>query len=227
MTIYEDIYKLHGLSASQEKIIELVGNNEQSFFATQNKKVLEIGSSSGYMTNFFKKNGCLVDVVELDKLAAKKIKGARKIVIGSIEDDAIYSKLSEKYDFIVMADVLEHLVNPDKTLKMLGKISNTNTRLIISLPNIASWPMRKQLFFKGDFEYQMSGLLDKTHLHFYTVNSLPKFLKDNGWEVEKLFGTIIIFPLMSKLSKLSIFKKLAEKFKNLSYYHFVTVAKKV
>lgn len=218
MTIYEDIYKLHGLSPSQEKIIDLVGKN---------MKVLEIGSSSGYMTYFFKKNGCLVDVVEIEKSAAKKIKGAKKIVIGSIENSEIFIKLSEKYDFIVMADVLEHLANPAKTLKLLGKISNANTRLIISLPNIASWPMRKQLFFKGDFEYQDSGLLDKTHLHFYTVNSLPKFLKGNGWEVEKLFGTIIIFPLMNKLPKLSIFRKLSEKFKNLSYYHFVTVAKKL
>lgn len=217
MDIYEDIFKKHGLSKTQQEIINLVGTN---------KTILEIGSSTGYMTRFFLKNNCVVDVLETNKAALTKLpKGVRKILNYSIEDIKIKNLLSNDYDFIIMADVLEHLVNPQKALKVLYQIAPKKCGLIVSLPNIASWVMRKQLFFKGDFEYQISGLLDKTHLHFFTVNTLPKFLLENGWEVKKLLGTITRLPFGSIVSKVPPLNTyLANKFKNLSYYHFLVVA---
>lgn len=134
-----------------------------------------------------------------------------------------------------MADVLEHLINPELILRKLLKISSKNTKLVISLPNVASWIMRKQLFFKGDFEYQESGLLDKTHLHFYTVNTLPKILFNNGWKVERLSGTITRFPLEGLINQIPVFrwifhkafyKTLVNRYKNIAYYHFLVVALK-
>lgn len=134
-----------------------------------------------------------------------------------------------------MADVLEHLVNPSDVLKIIREISSNKTKLLISMPNIASWVMRKQLFFKGDFEYQESGLLDKTHLHFYTVETLSEFLFKSGWKVEKIIGTITRLPFEGTILKIPflgwLFKKtispiLVERFRNLSYYHFLTIAHK-
>ncbi len=168
MIIYEQIFKKYGLSKTQQEIVKAVG---------EQKIVLEIGSSTGYMSRAFLDNGCIVDCVEVDKNAAIKLpKDVRKIFSLSIEDDDVYKLLNNDYEFIVMADVIEHLINPEVVLKKLLKITSVNTKLIISLPNVASWIMRKQLFFKGDFEYQDSGILDKTHLHFYTVLTLPKLL---------------------------------------------------
>lgn len=217
--IYEEIFKKNGFSKTQQKILQLVGFN---------KIVLEIGASTGYMTKAFLDNGCVVDVIETDKKALLKIpKKVRKVLNYSIEDNKIQRLFPKDYDFIIMADVLEHLVDPANSLKIIHQIARHQTRLIISLPNIASWVMRKQLFFKGDFEYQESGLLDKTHLHFFTVNTLPKLLSENGWKVEKVVGTIIRLPFEKIISKIPIIHKyLAEKYKNLSYYHFLIISTK-
>lgn len=227
MSVYEQIYKKYGFSATQQEILKLVGSK---------KIVLEIGSSSGYMTKVFLRNDCVVDVVEVDKNALTKIpKKVRKVIDLSIEDENVWELLSKDYDFIIMADVLEHLVNPEKALKNLLKIAISTTKLLISMPNIASWPMRKQLFFKGDFEYQESGMLDKTHLHFYTTDTLPKLLSENGWKMDKIIGTTAYLPLAQSIGRIPllgwVFKKiiytpLVEKYKNLSYFHFLTVSHK-
>lgn len=225
--IYESIATRYGLSLTQLKIVELVGKN---------KEILEIGPATGYMTKKFIQNGCVVDIVEIDKDAAAKIKLlARKIIRDSIENPTVFKKLNKSYDFIIMADVLEHLIYPEQVLKRLLKIATPQTKLLISLPNIASWPMRKQLFFKGDFEYQESGILDRTHLHFYSVNTLPKILADSGWRVLRIVGTITRLPLEGLIGKILLigwlFKKtlrqrVVEKYKNLSYYHFLVIAHK-
>ncbi len=215
MIVYEQIFKKYGLSPTQQEIIKIVGSG---------KTVLEIGASTGYMTKAFLDNGCIVDVVEKDQNALKKIpKNVRKRIDQSIED----AILESDYDFIIMADVLEHLILPAQNLKKLFKISSVNTKLIISLPNIACWAMRKQLFFNGDFEYQESGLLDKTHLHFYTVNTLPKLLDEIGWHVDSIIGTITRLPLEGLTGRIPfIYPLLVNKYKNLSFYHFVTIASK-
>ncbi len=227
MVIYEQIFKAHGLSPTQQKIINLVGKN---------KTILEIGPSTGYMTKFFLENGCIVDVVESQKEAIRKLpKKIRKVFNRSIEEKNIQHFLNKDYEFIIMADVLEHLVSPADVLKTLKKISTLNTKLLISLPNMACWTMRKQLFFKGDFEYTDSGLLDKTHLHFYTTNTLPKLLREIGWEVKDVIGTVLRLPFEGSLKKIPIFgwmfqkwmyQGLAIKYKNLSYYHFMVIASK-
>lgn len=220
MIIYDSIFRKYGLSSTQQEIVKIIGRN---------KTVLEIGGSTGYMTRAFLDNGCTVDAVEQDNKAVLKIpKKARKTFNGSVEDQKIFSLLNSDYEYIVMADVLEHLVNPEQTLKKLLKISSNKTKLIISLPNVACWAMRKQLFFKGDFEYQESGLLDKTHLHFYTVNTLPKMLSDNGWRVDQLIGTITRLPFEGFFGRVPlIYPWLVNKYKNLAYFHFVTIASKI
>lgn len=227
MIVYEEIFKKYGLSPTQQEVLKVVGKD---------KVVLEIGSSTGYMTKAFLDNNCTVDVVEQDSNAILKLpKKVRKVFHQSIEDIKSFESFSKDYDFIVMADVLEHLVNPEVVLTSLLKIVFSNTKLLVSLPNVACWAMRKQLFFKGDFEYQDSGLLDKTHLHFYTVKTLPKILSENGWKVERIIGTITRFPFEGLIGKIPligiIFKKilyprLVSKFNNLAYYHFLTAASK-
>lgn len=227
MTVYERIFKKHGLSITQQEILNLVGKE---------KTVLEIGPSAGYMTKAFLDNDCTVDVVETSKEAVAKVpKKVRKIFNQSIEAIATYKLLNSDYEYIVMADVLEHLVNPSWVLKKLLKVTHANTKVLISLPNVASWPMRKQLFFKGDFEYQDSGLLDRTHLHFYTVVTLPKLLSENGWKIEKIIGTVTRLPFEETANKIPIlgmvfrkvlYKKIVERYKNLSYYHFLVIAHK-
>lgn len=224
INIYEDIYNNHGLSLTQKRIIDLVGDN---------KTILEIGASSGYMTELFLKNNCKVDVIEVDKNAASDIsKKTRKIIYGSIEEISIINQLNKDYDFIVLADVIEHLVDPQKVLKNLKMIATKKTKLLLSTPNIAYWAIRKELFFEGSFEYQESGILDKTHLHFYTTKTLPKLLTTSGWKVDELIGTIIRIPFEGVISKTPIlnlflnFLKdfISKKYNNLSFVHLLAIA---
>lgn len=215
MNVYESIFKKYGLSPTQQEIIKIIGSG---------KVVLELGAASGYMTKAFLDNGCIVDVVEKNKQAIQKIpKNVRKKINQSIEEAA----LSSDYDFIVLADVLEHLVNPEETLKKLSCSASANTKIIISLPNVACWAMRKQLFLKGDFEYTDSGLLDRTHLHFYTVNTLPKLLNKNGWQTDQVIGTITRLPFEGLTGRIPfVYSWLVNKYKNLSFCHFITIASK-
>lgn len=226
MIVYEDIFKKYGLSPTQQEILKIVGKE---------RKVLEIGSSTGYMSRAFLEQDCAVDIVESNQKAVAKLpKSIKRVFNTSIEDTGIYDKLGS-YDFIVMADVLEHLVDPEKVLRQLFKKASIGTKLLVSLPNVASWTMRKQLFFKGDFEYQDSGLLDKTHLHFYTVNTLPKMLSETGWKTGKVIGTITRLPFEGMVSKIpvvgwifkkTLYRKLVDRYKNLAYYHFLVIASK-
>lgn len=227
MIVYEQIFQKYGLSATQQEILKIVGVK---------KIILEVGASAGYMTRAFLDNGCIVDVVEKDPEAISKIlKQSRKKFTQSIEDEKIYKLLAKDYDFIILADVLEHLVNPTQTLKSLLKVVSSKTKLLISMPNIACWMMRKQLFFRGDFTYQDSGLLDRTHLHFYTVETLPRLLSDAGFKVDKILGTITRLPLKGFIGQIPLlgwifykflYPKLVNKFKNLAYYHFLIMASK-
>lgn len=220
MIVYEEIFKKYGLSPTQQEILKIVG---------EGKTILEIGSSAGYMSRAFLNNKCIVDVIETDKQAISKIpKMARKKFAQSIEDSNIYKLLNKDYDYIIMADVLEHLIIPKEVLKNLLKVASSKTKLLVSLPNVACWMMRKQLFFKGDFEYQESGLLDRTHLHFYTVETLPKLLSENGWKVERMIGTITRLPFERLIKKVPLlYSYLVSKYKNLAYYHFLIIASKI
>ena len=83
----------------------------------------------------------------------------------------------EKFDVILFIHVLEHLVDPVTTIK---KIVNSNYlkiggKVIIALPNIANWRERWKIAI-GKFEYTDGGIMDKTHLHFYTFYTSPKYL---------------------------------------------------
>ncbi len=224
MNVYDQIYKSFGLSPTQQQILNLIQKGQT---------VLEIGAATGYMTKKLLAKKCIVDTVEFDKKAAQKIPRVRKKIIGSIENLRVINLLNRDYDYIIMADVVEHLVKPEVTLKKLRKICR-NARLIISTPNIACWTIRRQLFFGGNFEYTESGILDKTHLHFYTVNTLPKVLASAGWKVERLTGGIIRVPLEQTIRKIPILGRLfdlvlrplvAEKYKNLCYEHLLVIAK--
>ena len=195
--IYGKVFSDGPLSESHVKILELVGDD---------KKILELGASAGYMTKYLKEKGCTVDIVEIDADDAKKAgKFADKVLVGSLEDKNFLSKITGNYEIIIAADVLEHLKNPEEVLTYLKKHLTKNGRFIISLPNIACWEIRKDLFFKGKFEYTEMGILDKTHLRFYTYETFQKLLRDNGYKVKSITSTYITYPFRKSLLRLGGF----------------------
>jgi 2-polyprenyl-3-methyl-5-hydroxy-6-metoxy-1,4-benzoquinol methylase len=126
------------------------------------------------------------DGVELNPQAARVAsEGLRKVWEGAVE--TVFEAIPwGSYDLIVMADVLEHLADPWQVLRELHTHTSENANLLISVPNVRHYSVIFPLLFSGHFEYQDVGIMDRTHLHFYTRLSLLKILSDTGWKVQKV-----------------------------------------
>lgn len=171
-------YKLSDSAfGAHHKIIEYVGKD---------KKVLDVGCGAGYLGEIFKKNGCYVAGIESDPNRAKE---AEKILDASINND-IESPGNlpfpeNFFDVIVMADVLEHLKRPDTALVKLKKYLNKGGCVIVSVPNISRIDVRLKFLF-GNFDYEEGGILDKTHLRFFTKKTASMLLEESGYEITKI-----------------------------------------
>lgn len=146
-----------------------------------NSKVLDIGCASGYIGDYLvREKRCEVFGIEPDFESYKiaKEKGYRIILNKNIEESLNCEELKkEKFDYIILADVLEHTFDPKKILKELKDFLNDDGKIIISLPNTAHFSVRFSLLL-GRFEMQDTGILDKTHLHFYTLKTAKELLSD-------------------------------------------------
>jgi 2-polyprenyl-3-methyl-5-hydroxy-6-metoxy-1,4-benzoquinol methylase len=92
-----------------------------------------------------------------------------------IERESISKLGNVEFDVLVFCHVLEHLVDPVSVIQKLLPYLKVGGKVIIALPNIANWRERWKLSL-GRFEYTESGIMDKTHLHFYTYYTAPKYL---------------------------------------------------
>jgi 2-polyprenyl-3-methyl-5-hydroxy-6-metoxy-1,4-benzoquinol methylase len=149
-------------------------------------KVLDIGAGNGLLAMLFKEAGkeVFIDGIEPSKAAAKIAKKHySKFSEGYIQDYLPEIK-SGKYDYLVLADVIEHVFDPYVLLLDLIRAAGSNTKIIISTPNIAFGSVRLALL-GGKFEYVNSGLLEKTHVRFFTKQLLEEMIKNLGIGVEK------------------------------------------
>lgn len=187
-----------GIGLKYKKVFELVRSNQS---------ILEIGCHTGYLGEVFKKRGNRIWGIEINSDAADKAKPFyEKVLIGDIEDANLWNTVVQKFDVILFLDVLEHLVDPWRILIKSREFLNPQGFIIITLPNIAFYAIRKNLLF-GRFDYQESGIIDKTHLRFFTFHSAQKFIYDCGYTIEKWLVTFTELPLEYRLPFLEQFYK--------------------
>jgi SAM-dependent methyltransferase len=152
------------------------------------ERILELGCGSGALGAAYKRRnpGCEWIGVELIETAAKQAKGVLDTVfIGDIEDDDFdWHLIRADYDAIVFGDVLEHLRDPWRVLKKLVGFLKATGYVVSCIPNVGHIQVISQLL-KGDFEYAASGLLDRTHLRFFTLKTMRHLYKGAGLEVYK------------------------------------------
>lgn len=149
------------------------------------KKVLEVGCASGYLSEQLAKKGCIISGVEINPGDAKKAaRFCQEVIIGDVENPATVKKIKETFDLIILADVLEHLKDPESVLKRLLKFLNEEGRVIISVPNIA-FLANRLLFLRGRFDYTEWGVMDETHLRFFTRDSITALIKKCGLKIDK------------------------------------------
>jgi len=95
--------------------------------------------------------------------------------VWDIEGDIPVEFTAMRFDAIIFSHVLEHLRDPGSVLHKFAALLTDNGAVLIALPNVLSWAMRWQ-FLRGDFEYRCDGVLDDTHLRFFTYLTADKYL---------------------------------------------------
>jgi len=147
--------------------------------------VLELGSATGIMTRYMKEAlDCKVYICEIDEqaidIARQYAQDAWLGDIESLEWIKVFGQI--KFDYIVCADVLEHLRDPAKILKEAGTLLKEEGSILISIPNVSHNDVVLPML-ENRFEYTQVGILDSTHLRFFSYNTLLKMCFDTGYIV--------------------------------------------
>jgi len=148
-------------------------------------RVLEVGCSVGHVTEHLVAAGNTVVGVELDPdAAAQASKWATNVHILDLDVDRVSTAESGRFDVIMLGDVIEHLRDPLSALGDLVTLLEDDGRLIVSVPNVSHIDIRLMLL-EGTWEYQHDGLLDETHLRWFTNDSLRRLLGQLGFTTQR------------------------------------------
>ena len=142
-------------------------------------RVLEFGCATGYMSSVLKsREGCTVTGIEISPEAAEIAREhCDRVIVGDAEE-LDYGELlgKERFDAILFADVLEHLKRTRRGPRADPTLPRDRGTVIASIPNIAHGSVRLALL-AGEFRYRELGLLDNTHLRFFTSSWDPRAVR--------------------------------------------------
>jgi 2-polyprenyl-3-methyl-5-hydroxy-6-metoxy-1,4-benzoquinol methylase len=160
------------------RVIALVG---------ENKSVLELGCSTGYMSAALQSHGCRVVGVERDPTAAgEAAMRCSRVLQADLDQVDLEEELAgHSFDVVVAADVLEHLRDPGRVLTTLRRLLLPGGHIVASVPNVAHGSVRLALL-SGRFSYTDRGLLDRTHLRFFTRDTLERLFDEAGFVITAL-----------------------------------------
>ncbi len=111
-----------------------------------------------------------------------------KVVPGVFPDVEDQVARAEGYDAIVCNDVLEHMAEPHLALASALRLLSADGVLVASIPNVRHVSVLGPLLLFGQWEYKESGILDKTHLRFFTKRSMRRLFEESGWTVLRIEG---------------------------------------
>lgn len=218
------IYKKADPYSSHAQIIEWVERERPV-------EVLEVGTATGYLSAEMARLGCAVTGIEQDQQMAELARPyCREMRVGDIEE-MDFSDFGQ-YDAIIFGDVLEHLRNPRAVLEKMRSLLKPGGKMLISLPNVANIWVRLNLLL-GRFEYSQVGILDESHLRFFTLKTARQLASDSGLDVLSTSVTPIplpvIFPSTGKGRALSFLHllnwSLAKLRKTLLGYQFILICR--
>ncbi|MGH9126117.1 MAG: class I SAM-dependent methyltransferase [Acidimicrobiales bacterium] len=159
-------------NTSHALMLELVGND---------KRVLDVGCATGYLARALIAQGCTVSGVEVDPAAAEEARPVLKeLVVGDLETLELGQAFDPgAFDVVVFGDVLEHLSDPLSVLRSSLALLVDDGFVVVSIPNVAHGAVRLSLL-NGKFDYSDRGLLDSTHVRFFTRTTVEALFSDAG-----------------------------------------------
>ena len=171
------------------------------------RRVLDVGCGFGALGKEFRHRGFEVWGIERDpKATALASERLDQVIVADLADRALLdAKLSgNQFDVIVFSDVLEHMLDPRGVVLTFLPYLAPAGRVIISVPNVANWQTRLGLLF-GRFTYRDTGVLDRTHLRFFTQRSIIEFVETCEMHVESVDYTPMLTRAILPALKKSVF----------------------
>jgi SAM-dependent methyltransferase len=141
-------------------------------------RILDVGCGAGDNARLLVSRfpGCQVfGITYSEAEAAIARKAMTACWVTNIEDDLPGYLRAQRFDVIIFSHVLEHMRDPAATLSKFADLLSEGGTALIAVPNVLSWTMRWR-FLRGDFEYQSDGVLDDTHLRFFTYLTAERYL---------------------------------------------------
>jgi trans-aconitate methyltransferase len=158
------------------------------------ERVVEVGCSSGALGAAFLREHPEVEYIGIE-LVEEYAERARarlsEVVVGNIEhfEDRTFEVLHPT-DCWIFGDVLEHLYDPWRTLKRVRESLGERGCVVACIPNVQHWSLQAQLN-AGEFHYADSGLLDRTHIRFFTRKTIIELFNGCGYEIEEMGANVI------------------------------------
>jgi methionine biosynthesis protein MetW len=167
---------------SHFQVVQLVGSGHD---------VLDVGCADGDVGRLLQETGNRVSGLDRDAEAAEKARAdLERVVVADLDTSSLLDHFeAASFDVVVLADVLEHLREPERALREATELLREGGRLVLSVPNVAHGALRLALL-QGRWTYTAAGLLDRTHLHFFTRTSLLQLLEGVGLAVDDLRATV-------------------------------------
>jgi SAM-dependent methyltransferase len=192
-------------------------------------KILDVGTAGGYLGKILSGRGHTVTGIEKDAATAERARG----YYGSFhlaDIETFEFPYRREFDYILFADVLEHLRDPAAVLRQCIPALKETGKIIVSVPNVANFIIRLSLLF-GKFDYMDRGILDRTHLRFFTLRSLKKMMSEVLCRVLSVIPTPLPVQIVFPFTQSSFFAPVHEalyaltrSWKTSFAYQFVIVA---
>jgi GT2 family glycosyltransferase/SAM-dependent methyltransferase len=174
---YDTEVDLAKRNTSQTQIVMLAGRD---------KKVLDVGSATGYVARALRERGCRVTGIEIDPDAANVAsRFFERMIVGDVEELDLEELFGdERFDVVIFGDVLEHLRDPHGTLMRTARILAPGGYVVASIPNITHGSVRL-LLHRGEFRYTDTGILDRTHRWFFDRRGVEELFGESGYGIRE------------------------------------------
>ena len=178
------------MKPKEDKYYDNTRPDVQQMINPGSRTILDVGCGSGALAAELKnKLNAEVWGIEYNDEAAGIANEKLDNVISGKAEDAISELPDNYFDTIIFADVLEHLVDPYNVLVKIKTKLTTNGEIVTSIPNVRHWSVVKQLL-EGKWEYQEYGIMDSTHLRFFTRQSLFEMFDKAGYKITNIYYMI-------------------------------------
>jgi len=193
-------------------------------------RLLDVGCADGYLSRLFAARGFTVTAIDAPMLRERRLPDGIRFVEADL--DRGLPPIDGAFDFVICADVLEHLRSPEMLLGQIRANLTRGGKLIASLPNSGNLYFRLNILL-GKFPQDDRGLFDRTHLHFYMWKGWNDLLHQNGFRITIARATVIPFslalpnqPALGRLLE-SAYSVAARVWRTLFAYQFVVIAETI